>query len=123
MIATMNAKKIAAVKDIVQILGLEKTECILGRAEDLVKQNNHRNMYDVVISRAVAPLGELAQWSKDLLKSGGALLSLKGGNLEEEIKKTKNFNFIRSVEESVLMVKGFDEFMKEEKKIVCVRIQ
>ncbi|MDU4703822.1 MAG: 16S rRNA (guanine(527)-N(7))-methyltransferase RsmG [Corynebacterium sp.] len=42
---------------------------------------------DVVTSRAVAPLGKLAGWSLPLVKSGGAMVALKGGTAQEEIDR------------------------------------
>ena len=44
--------------------------------------------YDVVVSRAVAPLKDLWRWSRPLLKKGadpGGLICLKGGDLTREI--------------------------------------
>lgn len=41
--------------------------------------------FDVVVSRQVAAMPELCAWCRPLLKKGGKLLCLKGGDLEEEI--------------------------------------
>ena len=81
-------KKINAVKEIIHDLGLS-LNLITDRAENLAKTKEHKNKYDVVITRAVAPLDELVRWSHTLVKKGGSLLSLKGGNLDEEILKAK----------------------------------
>jgi len=39
-----------------------------------------------VTARAVAPLGQLAQWCLPLLRVGGRLLALKGERAEDEIR-------------------------------------
>jgi 16S rRNA (guanine527-N7)-methyltransferase len=114
------AKKIIAVTEIIQKLGLESAHAVAARAEALAVQILHKRKYDVVMTRAVAPLEDLAIWSSGLLKKGGMLVSLKGGDLMNEKKKTENLKFVKSVEEASLSLEGFDEFLKEEKKIVRV---
>jgi len=116
------AKKINAASEIVTSLGLTNMEARTARAEVLATQDRFRHKYDTVVTRAVAPLDELSAWSRDLLKKGGMILALKGGNLEEEKKKVRSLKFIRSVEEESLHLEGYDEFMKEEKKIVRVTL-
>jgi len=115
-------KKIAAVKEITTALNLSRTDAIVDRAENLVMNKDHRNRYDVIITRAVAPLDELVKWSHGLLKKSGSLLSLKGGNLDEELLKAKSMKFVKSISEETLSLNGFDEFAKEEKKIVRVTV-
>ena len=116
------AKKITATSEMVTALGLKDVHPLTARAEGLAIETRHKRKYDVVITRAVAPLDELANWSRDLLKNGGLFLTLKGGNLEEEIKKAKLLKFIKSIEEASLHLEGYDKFMKEEKKIVRVKM-
>ena len=41
--------------------------------------------YDVVASRAVAPLGKLAAWCLPLCVEGGLMLAMKGASAEEEL--------------------------------------
>jgi 16S rRNA (guanine527-N7)-methyltransferase len=113
-------KKIVATSEMVTGLGLKDVQAITIRAEVLAAQDRHRRKYDVVVTRAVAQLDEIVQWSCDLLKKGGLILSLKGGSLGEEIKKAKLLKFVKSIDEQSLGLEGYDEFMKEEKKIVRV---
>ncbi len=91
-------KKIKAVTDIVQRLGLSDIEIICSRAEDLSHLPGYKNSFDYVIARAVATLDRLAKWSKDLLKPGGVLITIKGGDIEDEIIKTKNQKFVKRLE-------------------------
>src|SRR5205814_567471 len=77
-------KKIGAVSDMIAKLELTGIHAVAGRAEQIAKQKEHAKSYDAVISRAVAPLEDLIAWSRGLLKGGGVLFSLKGGNLTEE---------------------------------------
>lgn len=112
-------KKIASVREFCSALGIS-AKVICDRAEHLAKLKDYTNAYDAVITRAVAPLDDLAKWSKGLLKKKGVLLALKGGELSEEIKRTSRLNFIQSVDAASLDLIGYDEFAKEEKKLVRV---
>lgn len=68
--------------EVVDSLGLPEVEVVRGRAEAL-----HRDrVFDVVTSRALAPLGRLLRWSMPLVAPEGVLLAMKGRSLEEEIE-------------------------------------
>jgi 16S rRNA (guanine527-N7)-methyltransferase len=41
--------------------------------------------FDVVTSRAVAPMARLSQWSLPLVRSGGAFLAMKGSSVQAEV--------------------------------------
>ena len=55
----------------VQELGLDQVEVIRARAEEL----HGRRRFDVVTSRAVAPLPKLARWSLPLTRPGGVVVA------------------------------------------------
>jgi len=66
----------------VEALGLgARVEVVRGRAEEL----HGRRVFDVVTSRAVAPLQRLLPWSLPLAREGGLVLALKGSTAEEEL--------------------------------------
>lgn len=62
-------------------LGLDNVEVVRARAEELHGVRD----FDVVTSRAVAPLGRLLHWSMPLVRQGGALVAMKGSSVREEI--------------------------------------
>jgi 16S rRNA (guanine527-N7)-methyltransferase len=68
-------------EEAVTALGLENVEVVRGRAEAL----HGRAQFDVVTSRAVAPLATLAQWSLPLVRRGGEMLAMKGAGAAEEL--------------------------------------
>ncbi len=113
-------KKIAAVQEFIDALGFENARAIAHRSEVLATKDGHKKLYDVIISRAVAPLDELVGWTKDLLKPGATLLALKGGDLSQEMKRARNFRHIKDISESLLTLSGYDEFVRDEKKVVRV---
>ena len=70
--------------EVVDVLGLENVEVLRGRAEEF----HGKRRFDVVTSRAVAPLDRLAGWSLPLLRSGGEMVALKGGSADVELTAT-----------------------------------
>ena len=69
-------------------LNLENITIINTRAEDYAKKV--REKYDIVTSRAVAPLKHLLEYSTPLLKINGNFISLKS-NIDEELKNINNY--------------------------------
>jgi 16S rRNA (guanine527-N7)-methyltransferase len=61
-------------------MGLTNIRVHRGRAEDMQGET-----FDVVTSRAVAPMDRLARWSLPLTRSGGAFLAMKGSSAAEEV--------------------------------------
>lgn len=78
-------KKVEAVKRIAQSLGLGNVELITDRAETLGHDSTHREHYDVVVSRAVAPLHTLLEFTAPFTKPGGSVVLWKSLHAEEEI--------------------------------------
>lgn len=82
-------KKVRAVKEISEELGLENTRVISGRFEDLARDKKYREQFDVVTARAVAALPVLLEYATGFLKVGGSLYAWKGPDYETELKQTK----------------------------------
>jgi 16S rRNA (guanine527-N7)-methyltransferase len=60
------------------------------RIEDFARKKEFRESFDVVVSRAVASLNVIIEYSAPMLKNGGYIYAYKGINVEEEIKTAKN---------------------------------
>lgn len=60
-------------------LGLKKLELIHARAEELARDKNYREKYDIAVSRAVAELRTLSEYSLPFVKKGGSFISMKEG--------------------------------------------
>jgi 16S rRNA (guanine527-N7)-methyltransferase len=67
--------------EVVEELELDRVEVVRGRAEEL----HGERAFDVVTSRAVAPLERLLTWSMPLVSPEGALVAMKGSSVQEEI--------------------------------------
>ena len=76
-------KKVKAVEEAASHLELSNVGCSQLRAEAVTDK------YDIIVSRAVARLKKLWNWSRPLLngKKHNALLCLKGGDLKEELEE------------------------------------
>lgn len=81
-------KKVAFLKELVKNLALSGVDVICGRAEELAHQQEFREIFDLTLSRAVAPLPVLLEYCLPLLRPGGLLLALKGPAVDEEIQKS-----------------------------------
>ncbi len=68
--------------EVVRELNLNHVGVVRSRAEAL----HGRASFDVVTSRAVAPLERLARWSLPLVASGGSMLAMKGSSAQREIE-------------------------------------
>ncbi|MDB5223434.1 MAG: rsmG [Chitinophagaceae bacterium] len=84
-------KKLKVVNEVANAIGLTNITTQHTRAEDIKDKK-----FDVVVSRAVAPLKDLWYWSKPLLKKRpidqpkkiSGLICLKGGDLSKEISES-----------------------------------
>jgi len=117
------AKKMHATNVFIAALGLVNIRGVVGRAEDLAKGPEHRRQYDVIVSRAVAPLDELLMWTKDLTKPGATMLALKGGDIGAELEQARKMKNVQTVTESLLGLAEYPAFGSDEKKIVRVLLR
>ena len=82
-------------------LGLDdRVTVVRGRAEDA---DLH---VDVVVSRAVAKLATLINWTADLMVESGSLLALKGQSADDEVVKAKKELSKRRLSAEVLLIRA-----------------
>ena len=87
LLADSIQKKLKVANEVATAIGLNNVVTRHTRAEDIKDLK-----FDVVLSRAVAPLKDLWFWSKPLLKKGPntkGLICLKGGDLTQEISDSR----------------------------------
>ena len=83
-------KKIKAVQGISKKLQLKNVELVNGRSEELGRMPAHREKYDAVLSRAVAPLRILLEWCSSFVKVDGSVVVWKSLQIEEELKESEH---------------------------------
>ena len=127
-------KKINAVQSMINELGLSQTTAVWGRAEELGKAPQFHGKFHYVVARAVGPLHELARLAgpflgkqpagsvsgKRLSPAAPALLAFKGGEVGEEINRTKRINGVRSAETLLLTFEGAEQPGLTDKKLIIV---
>ena len=118
-------KKMNAVRNMTEVLGLGNVRCIISRVEELGRENNWRESFDVVLARAVTRLPDLVRWSSPLLLSRPAsrLIVWKGGDTTEEETEAHRVPTVREV-----TITGFERFadpyfFEQGKKIITVRFK
>ena len=78
-------KRIKFLDEVVAELGLEKVTTVHARAEELARNKEYRENYDLVVSRAVANLSTLGEYCIPFVKMGGNFISYKSGEIDEEV--------------------------------------
>ena len=82
-------KRVKFLQSVINELELEEIEALHGRAEDFGSHGDYREMYDYCVSRAVANLSTLSEYCLPFIKVGGAFVSYKSGNIEEELRQAQ----------------------------------
>ena len=83
-------KRINFLNIVIDELGLENVYTIHGRAEDIGRDKDYREKFDVCVSRAVANLATLSEICIPFVKINGLFISYKAEKAEEELVAAKN---------------------------------
>ena len=95
-------KRIEFLNKVKEKCELENLELIHSRAEDLAKNINYREKFDVVASRAVANLRTLAEYLLPFVKKEGICICMKGPKIE---KIEKIFLKENDMERNILIIR------------------
>lgn len=79
-------RRVRFLDEAVERLQLTNCRVVRSRAQDAPPDVRGA---DVVVSRAVAPLGRLAGWCAGLARAGGTFLALKGSSAEAELSRDR----------------------------------
>lgn len=83
-------KRIKFLNQVIEKCGLENVSCIHSRAEELGRDNLHREKYDICVSRAVANLSILLEYCIPFVKISGRFISYKSILAEDELSKSSS---------------------------------
>ncbi|MBI2329483.1 MAG: 16S rRNA (guanine(527)-N(7))-methyltransferase RsmG [Chloroflexi bacterium] len=81
------AKKAAFLGHLKQRLGLDNVTIVVGRAEEVAHLGEYRERFEVVLSRAVAPLPTLIELTLPFCTIGGSFIAQKKGDVDREIER------------------------------------
>ncbi len=81
------AKKASFLHHLKAKLGLDDVEIVVGRAEEIAHKPEFREQFNIVLSRAVAPLPTLIELALPFCAIGGSFIAQKKGAIEAEIRQ------------------------------------
>lgn len=87
-------KRIKFLNEVIEQLDLKEIFAVHSRAEDLGRDKEYREKYDLSVSRAVANLSTLSEYCMSFVKPGGFFISYKSGKIEEELLAAKHAIFL-----------------------------
>jgi len=82
-------KRVDFLMELLGKLGIDVT-VIKARAEDTAREPNKRELFDIVLSRAVAKLSILSELCLPFVRVGGLFIAMKGIDTTEEIREAQN---------------------------------
>ena len=82
-------KRVRFLDKVLKELGMEQISCLHGRAEDFARKEEHRQGFDLVVSRAVANLSVLSEYALPFVKVGGSFVAYKSSDIKEEVEKSE----------------------------------
>lgn len=80
------SKKITAVQEFIYKMKLSNAKAENFRVEDEEFKQKYANTFDLIVSRATVPLIILFRYSIPLIKDKAYIVSVKGGDLQDELK-------------------------------------
>lgn len=91
-------KRILFLDEVRRICNLNNVSLIHSRAEDAARDENYREKFDIVLSRAVANMSTLLEYCSPFVKVGGQFISYKSGQIDEELSSAKTAENILNCE-------------------------
>ena len=82
-------KRIKFLEETIKKLNLKKIRAIHARAEEIGQNKEYREQFDAVVSRAVANMTILSEYTIPLIKQNGTAIYMKGSEIEEELENSK----------------------------------
>ena len=82
-------KRLRFLDTVIQDLGLNGIKTVHGRAEDLARQAELRDSFDLCVSRAVANMRVLCEYCLPFVRTGGSFIAYKGADCESEISDAR----------------------------------
>lgn len=79
-------KRVNFLKNVITELGLTDISAIHGRAEDIARNKDYRERFDLCVSRAVANMSSLSEYCLPFVKVGGRFIPYKADGCDEEVK-------------------------------------
>ncbi|MFC1864489.1 16S rRNA (guanine(527)-N(7))-methyltransferase RsmG [Chloroflexota bacterium] len=116
------AKKAVFLHHLKHKLGLDDVEIVVGRAEEVAHLSEYRERFDIVLSRAVAPLPTLVELTLPFGATGGSFIAQKKGGVDLEISQaTKAISTLGGRLREVKRI-DLEEFADERQLIIIDKV-
>ncbi|HEX9896366.1 MAG TPA: 16S rRNA (guanine(527)-N(7))-methyltransferase RsmG [Dehalococcoidales bacterium] len=115
-------KKAGFLRHIVGKLGLSDVEIVVGRAEEVAHQNQHREQFNIVLSRAVAELATLAELTLPFCAIGGLVIAHKKGDIQEEVQRAETATITLGGKLKEIRPVALPEFMDNRSLVVIEKV-
>lgn len=112
-------KRVKFLNHVICELDLKDVAAVHGRAEDLAKMKNHREQYDICVSRAVANLATLSEYCIPFVKQDGYFISYKSETGDKETNEAQS-----AIEQCGGILDRVDAFQlpgtEYNRKLICI---
>jgi len=124
VLADSTGKKTEAVKEFIDKLKLSNVVAENNRVESPEFIEQHKDTFDLIVSRGTVPLIILFRYSLPLVKDKAYIMAMKGGNLDEEFRKAeiKYKSFIKKSTIYELHYKPTNIRNKKGKRLVLIEL-
>ena len=83
-------KRVKFLQSVIDQLKLKSIEAVHGRAEEMARNKQYREQYDLCVSRAVANLSTLSEYCLPFVSIDGKFISYKASDIDEEVDVAGN---------------------------------
>ena len=112
-------KKLNVIKDAATKSNITGLNIVHSRIEDLANQQEYREKFDVVTSRALANMSTLVEYTIPFLKKGGVAICMKGPNFKDELDDAKNA--IRILGGELVSIESLNVGEEYERNIIIIK--
>ena len=113
-------KKVFAVQKMIESLEIKNVHVVHGRGEELSKKKRWSKRFPYITSRAVAPMINIVNWTKNLRSDKSILHLFKGGEIEEEIIFLSNKISGLKIKKSLMNLKGYTKLAENQKYLISL---
>lgn len=103
-------KRVDFLRRVTDELGLSaRVSCVHARAEEAAQEPRFREQFGAAVSRALAPLSVVMEYSAGFVKKGGRIVAYKGPAVKEELPLAANAAAILGLSEGKLIDAGLPD--------------
>lgn len=116
-------KRLRIIDELCRASDIANVLTLHARAEELARNKEHREKYDLCVSRAVANMAVLAEYCLPFIRVGGYLLAYKGPEAEEEAAAAKHALKLLGGEVTEIRTAALEKYDISHKIIVIKKIK